>query len=178
MWITIKERLEECTASRRLMTDCIKWKSILKEFLQIPPYKYSQTSEPLSHLFCLPQQEVRFVALIVCGLVCRLWLKSDNQTVGHSCWPTFLPQLHRVYHQGLLAGSGLAPGPDSDPPPLLLPRFKWRRVGQYSHLCIAILACVCGVQFSQHQQTFLIFQRKLIHCVMHSNDLFGESVIP
>lgn len=118
------------------------------------------------------------VALIVCGLVCRLWLKSDNQTVGHSCWPTFLPQLHRVYHQGLLAGSGLAPGPDSDPPPLLLPRFKWRRVGQYSHLCVTILTCICGVQFSQHRQTFLIFHGKLIHRVMHSNDLFGESVIP
>lgn len=83
------------------------------------------TNKPPSHLLiCSVSHSGRWdsVVLLVCRLVCRLWLKSDNRSVGHSCWPTFLPQLHCVYHQGLLACSGLAPDHTlprhSDPPAL------------------------------------------------------------
>lgn len=94
----------------------------------------------------LTQQEVRLCLL-----------KSDNRSVGHSCWPTFLSQLHCIYHQGLLASSGLAVVQTSrwrsDPLPFP-PSFSGEEEWVSVHICLQLfltqMDCVqvisCGEQ--------------------------------
>lgn len=82
------------------------------------------------------------VVLLVCRLVCCLLLKSDNQSVGHSCWPTFLPQLHGVYHQGAVSRQRISSRPNSalarrsPSSASRLPRFRWGRRWVSVRICL------------------------------------------